>query len=96
MPSPATATATVITPETLAAKRYSFKEAADAAGVDLSSVWRWAQNGVRGVKLPSIRLGNRQFVLERDLLEFLNATNAQPARMRSDRHARIQRRRRAA
>ncbi len=64
-----------ITLETLRETRLTFKAAAKLAGVDQTSVWRWAMTGLRGVKLPTIHIGRGHFVTEPALLDFLNKIN---------------------
>ena len=40
-----------------------------------STLWRWTRNGVRGVKLESIRQGNRIFTSIEAIERFNAATN---------------------
>jgi len=47
----------------------------DGASPDLSSIFRWAMKGVRGVKLRVTRVGGRIYTTERDIAEFVAALN---------------------
>jgi hypothetical protein len=40
-----------------------------------TTLWRWAREGVGGVKLETIRVGGRRFVTRTAVDEFLRATN---------------------
>lgn len=71
--------ASVFTAESLDAKRLSVIEVARRLDIHVSSVWRWINTGVRGVKLPTIRIGERRFVRETDLITFLNESNRSAA-----------------
>lgn len=42
----------------------------------LSTCWRWALRGVRGVKLATIVRGGRRFVSRTAIREFITATTA--------------------
>ena len=55
----------------LDAERLSLKAAAERLGVHVTTVWRWATDGVNGRKLPTIRVGGRRFVMRTDLDTFL-------------------------
>lgn len=59
----------------LQAERLELKDVAELAGVDLSTVWRWCQKGVRGQKLKSFRLGGRRYVLRDAFDSFVAAQN---------------------
>jgi len=61
----------------LDAKRSTLNAVADRAGVHLTTVWRWTLDGVRGRRLKTILIGGRRYVLESDLLTFLDAMNEQ-------------------
>src|SRR5262249_8460860 len=65
-------------PIDLDAPRIEIRTVAKRTGVDLTTAWRWILKGVRGVKLKSIRVGARRFVLERDLAAFLAELSAPP------------------
>ncbi|MGE3107319.1 MAG: helix-turn-helix domain-containing protein [Phycisphaerales bacterium] len=56
--------------------RVSLSKVARMLGFSPKSVARWARVGVRGVVLPTFRVGGRVFVLKADLDEFLAATNS--------------------
>jgi hypothetical protein len=55
--------------------RLSLCNVARTLGVSPKSVARWARIGVRGVILPTVRIGGRVYILRADLDEFLAATN---------------------
>jgi hypothetical protein len=58
--------------------RYSMKQAARRCGnVDVSTVWRWTLKGVHGIKLRTVKLGGRRYVLEPDLEAFVREVSAQ-------------------
>lgn len=44
-----------------------------------STIWRWAQKGVRGVKLETKRFGNRNFVTQAAIDRFLAELNTTDA-----------------
>lgn len=43
---------------------------------NISTCWRWATHGVRGVKLATVIIGGRRFVTMAALEEFLSRLNA--------------------
>lgn len=43
--------------------------------VHISTIWRWIQRGVRGVKLESLNIGGRRYVPREALEHFLEALN---------------------
>ena len=55
--------------------RLSIGEAAREAEVSLSSCWRWVLKGVRGVRLRTVLVGGRRYVLVSDLDAFLAELN---------------------
>lgn len=56
--------------------RLTMAETARACGgVAVSTVWRWTLKGVRGVRLRTVHLGGRRYVLRSDLDAFLAAIN---------------------
>ncbi len=64
----------------LVSERYTLKQTATLAGVNLATVWRWCLYGARGRKLRSIHIGGRRFILATDLEAFLAPENvAEPA-----------------
>jgi hypothetical protein len=64
-------------PFDLAAPRLTIEKTAAKARVDVATVWRWILSGVcGGIKLRSVKVGARRFVLESDLAAFLTALNA--------------------
>ena len=55
--------------------RLSIGGAARKAEVSLSSGWRWVLKGVRGVRLRTVLVGGRRYVLVSDLDAFLAELN---------------------
>ena len=59
------------------AERWSLTFAAKRLGVHVGTIFRWSSTrGVRGRRLPTIRIGARRYVLLSDLREFLSAINS--------------------
>jgi len=56
--------------------RLPVKTVAKRLGVSFQTLYRWAQRGIRGHRLPLFRVGGRSFVLENELDEFLRNINA--------------------
>ena len=56
--------------------RLTINEFARREKVHAATAWRWMQHGVRGIRLRSIRVGGRRFILESDWLAFSAALNA--------------------
>lgn len=56
--------------------RMSVTQLARREGVHSATAWRWMQSGVRGVKLCSVRVGGRRYILENDWQAFCQALNA--------------------
>lgn len=56
--------------------RWSVNQLARREGLHVSTCWRWMLHGVRGVKLRSVRIGGRRFILESDWQSFSAALNA--------------------
>ena len=56
---------------------FTLQAVADANSVHLSTVWRWATQGVSGARLATYRKGGRRFVHRRALEEFDRALNRQ-------------------
>jgi len=46
--------------------------------VNPSTVWRWASNGLRGVRLPMHTLGGRKVVFQDELDNFIRDTSERP------------------
>ncbi len=75
----------------------SFREAAailPGGGVNLSTLHRWRQKGIRGHFLPTILVGGRRFVSLKGLEEFLSALSGGPVasgELRRDRKRRVER-----
>jgi hypothetical protein len=66
-------------PSLLDEPRHTVPEAARLCGVHASVIYRWAQKGVGGVRLPLTRIGGKTYVLRRHLEEFIRARSDQPA-----------------
>lgn len=64
--------------------RWSINQLARREALHVSTCWRWVLHGVRGVKLRSVRIGGRRFVLESDWQEFNAALNADLATVPAD------------
>jgi hypothetical protein len=45
-------------------------------GVAVSTVWRWAMRGVRGVKLETFNIGVKRFTTKGAFLRFVDASTA--------------------
>lgn len=61
--------------ELLDKRRYTLPQIARRADVHPGTVWRWVTSGVRGTKLPSVRVGGRLYVLEDDLDAFIESSS---------------------
>ena len=57
--------------ELLNSERFTLAQVAERLGVHLTTVWRWALNGVRGRRLRSHLVGGRRYVTAGDLDLFL-------------------------
>lgn len=57
----------------LSEHRLTFRDLASRSNVNLSTVWRWATRGVRGVVLESLRIGGKRFTTEEAFVRFANA-----------------------
>jgi len=55
--------------------KYTMAEAARRVGVHVATIFRWKLKGVRGHKLPTVVIGGRRYVLQKDLDAFLAALN---------------------
>jgi excisionase family DNA binding protein len=56
----------------LSEERLSIDQAAEALNVSRPTVDRWLGPGYRGVRLRSVRIGGRRFILRSDLNDFLH------------------------
>jgi len=54
-------------------------ERARSVGKHMSTVWRWMLHGVRGVRLPSHRVGGRRVILQSDWETFFAKVNGDGA-----------------
>ena len=69
-------------------QRISLNKLAEREGVAVSTAWRWARGGCRGVRLRTISIGARRYVESCAWDEFVAATTAvaqgeQPAPIQS-------------
>ncbi len=55
-------------------QKLSLTQLAHQQNVSISAVWRWAQRGVRGVKLETFLVGGRRFTNPTFFSEFVDAT----------------------
>ncbi len=60
----------------LAASRLSLSELARREGVSIPTTWRWAQRGVRGVKIETFAIGGRRYTTTEAFQRFVEATTA--------------------
>lgn len=67
---------TIDTEGLLKLSRLTITQLARREGVHAATCWRWVLSGVRGLRLRSIRVGGRRFVLESDWQEFSQKLNA--------------------
>lgn len=58
----------------LAEDRISLTDLAKDEDRNVSTVWRWAQRGVRGVKLETFNVGGRRFTTREAFARFVEAT----------------------
>ncbi len=56
--------------------RMTVNQLARREGVHCATPWRWMQHGVRGVKLRSVRVGGRRYILQKHWQAFAAALNA--------------------
>lgn len=61
-------------------RKLSFHRISNREDVHLSTVWRWATRGVRGVVLESFRIGGRRFTTEEAFVRFTSALSSASAR----------------
>jgi hypothetical protein len=61
------------------AERRSLAEVAQGAGTHVSTVWRWALRGVRGIKLETVVVGGRRYVTSEAWATFLERLNKRGA-----------------
>jgi transposase len=60
----------------LSEKRLSLNQLAKREGVHVSTIWRWINRGVRGIKLATIEVGGRSFVTDSLYEKFVMETTA--------------------
>ena len=58
----------------IAERRLSLTKLAQRENVNTSTVWRWAQKGVRGIHLETYRIGGRRFTSEEAFCRFVTQT----------------------
>lgn len=56
--------------DVLTATKLTIKEACELIRVSRGTLYRWMEHGVRGRRLPSVKFGNKVFILRDDLLAF--------------------------
>ncbi|GDY09677.1 hypothetical protein LBMAG52_31630 [Planctomycetia bacterium] len=56
--------------------RLTVNQLARREQVHVATPWRWMLSGVHGIKLRSVRVGGRRFILESDWQAFSAALNA--------------------
>ncbi|MFM9964928.1 MAG: DUF1580 domain-containing protein [Planctomycetaceae bacterium] len=56
--------------------RLTVNQLARREGIHAATAWRWMQHGIRGIRLRSIRVGGRRYILESDWLAFSAQLNA--------------------
>lgn len=70
------------------AERITPTEAAQLVAVNVCTIWRWIQRGVRGHRLQTFSYGGRRYILREDLEAFLH--NDKIRRDDSDAHRRAE------
>jgi hypothetical protein len=60
--------------EFLSENRLSLTQAAKQLGVNTSTCWRWAQKGVRNVRLSTFSIGAKRFATPSAIEEFIEST----------------------
>lgn len=60
----------------IAEKRLTLTKLAQREGVNTSTVWRWAQKGVRSIRLETFCVGGRRFTSEEAFARFVELTTA--------------------
>lgn len=54
--------------------RISLTQAAQQLGVNTSTCWRWAQKGVRNIRLETLSIGAKRYTTEEALERFVEET----------------------
>src|SRR4051812_27731310 len=57
-------------------QRLSLTALSKREDINVSTAWRWAQRGVRGVKLETFNIGGRRWTTEEAFSRFVEATSA--------------------
>ncbi|MBA3485152.1 MAG: DUF1580 domain-containing protein [Pirellulales bacterium] len=60
----------------LAEKRYALSKLAQREHVHASTVWRWVNRGIRGVKLGTLQVGGRTYTTDSLYEQFVRETTA--------------------
>jgi hypothetical protein len=60
----------------LAERRIGFAELGKREGVNVSTVWRWALRGVRGIRLEHFSVGGRRYTTDEAFRRFCEASTA--------------------
>jgi excisionase family DNA binding protein len=63
--------------DVLTAAKLTIKEACGLARVSRGTLYRWMDYGVRGRRLPSLKFGDRVYILRDDLLAFAERRGAE-------------------
>ncbi len=61
----------------LAEQRLSLTELAREQGVAVPTVWRWAQRGIRGVRLETFHVGCRRYTSREAFTRWIDATQVE-------------------
>lgn len=56
--------------------RVSLTELARQEGVSIPTTWRWAQRGVKGIRLETIQVGGRRYATQEAFHRFVERTTA--------------------
>ncbi|MGA2256156.1 MAG: DUF1580 domain-containing protein [Thermoguttaceae bacterium] len=57
--------------------RFTMRETATVLDKDVSTIWRFAMKGVRGIRLSTFLIGARRYVLRESILAFLDDINSE-------------------
>jgi len=63
-------------PNLLEEDRISLTELARREGVNICTVWRWAQRGVKGIKLETFCVGGRRYTTQEAFARFVERSTA--------------------
>lgn len=65
----------MIRPDLLSESRLSLTQLAHKEKVGIATVWRWATNGIGGVRLESFRIGRKRFTTAEAFQRFIAKQN---------------------